>query len=461
MTWSRRTWVVTTLVVALSVLLGIFFCTDCLRLARTPGEVIDYAKRRLQGHPRLEWMALPLLDAMVDLLDEPSAIDRARPFVVPALAAAVAGTAASGPAASGDPLRILVGPTRSVTSLAMAARVAPDGAVVEVDPGDYVGDVAVWLQRKLTIRGMGSGVRLIAGGRSAEDKAIWVIRRGNFVVENIEFIGARVDDKNGAGIRFEGGELIVRRCRFYDNQDGILAGGGAGTRLVVEGSEFAYNGAGDGQSHGIYVLDIDSFRLTGSYFHHANVGHLVKSRARKNRIEYNRLTDELGGRASYELEFPDGGDAEVVGNIIQQGSGTENSVMVSFGAESYRWPVNRLAMAHNTLVNDRRYGGTFVRVSSGAQALILINNLWVGPGRVNLPSFAELSGNRFTDWSAFVKASRFDYRLTTKAHSEMLESQLQAPPQALNPAFEYEHPMRVRPVPTLQRVPGALQLGPP
>ena len=48
-------------------------------------------------------------------------------------------------------------------------------------------------------------------------------------------------------------------------------------------------------------------KVTGSYFHHAKSGHLLKSRAAKNLIFYNRLTDEIGGTASYELEFPNGG----------------------------------------------------------------------------------------------------------------------------------------------------------
>lgn len=35
-------------------------------------------------------------------------------------------------------------------------------------------------------------------------------------------------------------------------------------------------------------------------------------------IYYNRLTDEAGGQASYELEFPNGGMVYVVGNIVEQ-----------------------------------------------------------------------------------------------------------------------------------------------
>ena len=76
--------------------------------------------------------------------------------------------------------------------------------------------------------------------------------------------------------------------------------------------------------------------------HHGAFGHLVKSRARENLIVNNRITDENSGKASYELEFPNGGVALVLGNIVQQSAQTENSQLVSFGAEGYRWPQSEL-----------------------------------------------------------------------------------------------------------------------
>lgn len=456
MPWLRRGLALTALAVVLMAGLGAA-AWAYTSIGRTPGELIDYSKRRLQGHPTLEALALPVLGAVGDWLGEPDKDARALPFIVPPLPP-VAFVKAGGPAESGDPMRVLVGPTRSITSLALAARTAPDGAVVEVDPGDYLADVAVWNQRKLTIRGTGPGVRLIAGGRSAEGKAIWVIRSGDFTVENIAFVGARVADRNGAGIRLEGGTLVVRACLFYDNENGILTNAGEDIQLTVENSEFAYSGAGDGQSHGIYVGAIGSFRLSGSYFHHANVGHLVKSRARSNRIEYNRLTDESGGQASYELEFPNGGDTEVVGNIVQQGSGTRNSVILSYGVEGYRWPINRLALAHNTLVNDRRYGGTFVRVSPGAVAVLTRNNLWVGAGRLDLLADADMAGDRRAEWSAFVQPAREDYRLRDAARTTMAATA--SVPPGLRPRFEYQHPMRLRPLSEAPLLPGAVQAPP-
>ena len=169
---------------------------------------------------------------------------------------------------------IRVGKDYPVNTIAAAARLARDGDTIEIAAGDYVGDTAVWTQTDLKIRGINGRPRLIARGKVAEKKAIWVIRGGDIIVENIEFTGARGPNRNGAGIRFERGKLKVRKCVFMDNENGMLVGNDPSTVLEIEDSEFGNNGAGNGQSHNLYVGTIARFVVQGSYFHHARVGHL-------------------------------------------------------------------------------------------------------------------------------------------------------------------------------------------
>ncbi len=88
------------------------------------------------------------------------------------------------------PLTIVVGPGGSVATVAQAARLAHSGDTIEVEAGDYVGDVASWSQDDLTVRAVGGRVRIIAHGNDAESKAIWVIKGTRVVVEGIEFTGA-------------------------------------------------------------------------------------------------------------------------------------------------------------------------------------------------------------------------------------------------------------------------------
>ena len=159
------------------------------------------------------------------------------------------------------------------------ARLARDGNVVEIEAGDYHHDVAIWEQARLTISGVGGAARLLAGGRNAEGKAIWVIRNGDFDVANIDFIGTRASDMNGAGIRFEGGRLRLRRCLFWNNQMGLVSSNdspGPRSELIIEDSEFAYSHV-DGKhwGHNLYVDSMRALTITGSYFHRAGIGHLL------------------------------------------------------------------------------------------------------------------------------------------------------------------------------------------
>ena len=353
---------------------------------------------------------------------------------------------------------ISVGPKKAIKTMAQASKIAKAGALIEVDSGEYAGDVAVWTQENLTLRAVGGRVRLLAAGAAAEGKAIWVIRGGGVSVDGFDFIGARVPDQNGAGIRFEKGKLVVRNCSFTDNENGILAGNHHDAELDIENSEFGRNGHGDGQSHNLYVGAIARLSITGSYFHHANVGHLLKSRARLNHIFYNRFTDESGGRASYELEFANGGLAYVVGNIVQQGTQTENRHLISYGTEGYKWPKNELYLINNTLLNGSPHGGVFLRVRHGKVTVKAFNNLLVGAGKLESAGPGDYRSNFTVGRNDFELADAESYRL--KRGSALL-GRVVEPGSAngtdLQPRAEYAHRANSRAIIGKFQNPGALQ----
>ena len=85
----------------------------------------------------------------------------------------------------------MVGPYPESLSIDEVSQRAQDGDTVEILAGEYRGSVAVWAQKQLTIRGIGGRPVIRADGRSAERKGIWVIRQGDFTIENIEFRDAR------------------------------------------------------------------------------------------------------------------------------------------------------------------------------------------------------------------------------------------------------------------------------
>ncbi len=369
--------------------------------------------------------------------------------------------ATAAPAVAERPL-IRVGPDRDVRSIGEAARLAASGALIEVDAGEYAADVAIWTQDTLTVRAVGGRVHLRAGGASAEGKAIWVIRGGAITVEGFDFTGSRVPDRNGAGIRLESGKLLVRDCRFIGNESGILTSNAPQIELEIVDSEFANNGFGDGQSHNLYAGSIARLTVTGSYFHHANVGHLLKSRAAVNDIRYNRLADGPGGRASYELEIANGGIAYVVGNTIEQSAQSENSHLVSFGTEGYRWGVNRLYLVHNTLVNRMTSKVAFLRIRRGDIDTQVLNNLFVGPGHwgIGLPS--KRYGNATMSLNAFDAAAS----KTTPQQSDAQAPRALVDPGSVNGVSlqmrsQYRHPAGSQPLIAKPHNPGASQTATP
>lgn len=284
---------------------------------------------------------------------------------------------------------LVVGPGQAFTTIAQAARAARDGDTVQVQAGEYRADVAVWTQRRLDIRATGGRVRLVADGAIAERKAIWVVRGSDIRIQGFEFHGARAEARNGAGIRFETGRLQVVDCVFEDNENGILTTNDPTVELVIERSRFHGNGAGDGYSHNLYVGRIARLSVRDSTFTDARVGHLLKSRAAVNEIHGNRLVDSDAGSASYELEFPNGGVAHVRGNYVRQGPGTQNPIMVSYGAEGYPWPRNELVMEGNTLVDDRPSGGEYLRVAPGERRVELRGNRLEGASRTRAQSLGH------------------------------------------------------------------------
>ncbi len=351
-----------------------------------------------------------------------------------------------------------VGPRRAFKSLAAAARQARDGMLVEVDAGDYVADVATWPQHELTLRAVGGRVRLVAAGAQVQGKGLFVTTGRRQRIEGFDFVGATVPDRNGAGIRLEAGSLTLVDCSFRDNENGLLTANDDSIELDIVDCDFGPILPREGKTHNLYVGAIRRLAVTGSYFHHGLHGHLLKSRAALNHILYNRLSDEIGGRASYELEFPNGGIAVVMGNLIMQSSTTENPHVISFGAEGATWPKQRLYLVNNTLVDQMPRGGIWLRVAPPSTDVVLANNLFVGTPQIAAEGHWTRLANFNADWDEFVRAARDDYRLRPDSD---LRGKAQDAGEGgglrLVPTREYHHPRGSVALGGPSRSPGAFQ----
>lgn len=362
---------------------------------------------------------------------------------------------------AGHAENLTVGPGEAIRTIAEAAMLAQDGDTVLIMPGEYRGDVAVWHQKRLSIVGAAPRPVLISDGKSAEGKAVWVLKDGEFDIDNIEFRGARAEDRNGAGIRLERGRLAIRNAVFTDNQNGILTANFEDAHLSIADSVFS--GAPeqfDSLPHLLYVGRIGSLEITGSRFHGGHIGHLIKSRARQTTLRYNLIYDGTGGKASYEVDLPNGGDALLVGNIIGQSSDTDNPVVIAYGAEGNVWPGSRLRLAHNTLLSDNMIGAWFLRVWEEnlpeGTSITGINNLTVGLGLFTLAAPGEFSGN-IPMLPGALAGDILDFSLPSDS---LLRGWVDPLPEgdSLRPTAEFTLPIGTRPIPTQDEwVPGARQ----
>lgn len=339
-----------------------------------------------------------------------------------------------------------VGPAQTYTMPSQVSTLVSDGDTVNIEAGVYPSDVARWQADDLVLRGVGGMAHLESNGNSWGDKAIWVIQGDHTTVEWIEFSECAVPDQNGAGIRQEGLDLTVRHCYFHDNENGILGGEYHPSTIRIEYSEFDHNGYGDGFSHNLYIGRVDSLIFRYNYSHHAHVGHELKSRAWVNVIEYNRIGNEAYGDASREIDLPDGGQAYVIGNVVQQGLQGQNSNMVGFAMESTGNPgPQELYVVENTLVNEKASGSFFQM--PGTVFFKAHGNILAGGGSMvsawptNIDTLTNL---RTTDIASvgFADAVNYDYHITASspAHATAYPAGVANSGYPLVAWYEYVHP---------------------
>lgn len=341
-----------------------------------------------------------------------------------------------------------VGAGKSYTLPSQAAAAAHDGDTIEIDAGSYPDDSAVWKANGLTIKGVGGRPLMNSKGMSAEEKAIWVIKGDDTTVENIEFTGCAVKDRNGAGIRQEGRNLTVRKCFIHDNENGIFAGDNLPSEINIEFCEFAHNGYGNGQSHNIYLNYIKTFKMKGCYVHNANAGNNVKSRAQNNFIAYNRLTDDEGANTALSLDFPNGGACYVVGNIVRKSKHSGSTAIISIGAEGAKNSKQALFLINNTFSSGKKNAALF-KAQGGTNLRILDNvlfNVSKNFEASNALEMTQINHNLSATPKDFVDAANLDFNLAAKSEGRHTGiSAGFADGIDLTPKFEYVDQCAVKP----------------
>ena len=361
--------------------------------------------------------------------------------------------------------QLVAGPNGRPLTLADAVARAVDGDTIELLPGDYRDTLAL-NQRRLTLRGVGK-VNVIGGERLQDNriKALWTVRGGEVTIENVAFRGARGVDGSAAGVRQEGGRLVLRKCQFFDNEHGLLAADDAKAEVVIESSVFGMAPKVVGGLHHLLNIGrIGKLNITGSRFQVGFEGHLIKTRARENWIGYNMIHDGVRGGASYEIDIANGGLATVIGNVIGQGSENQNPTIVAYGTEGRGWDKNILLLAHNTLVHNGWLPAWFLRTFADRLAqcteVDAIHHLLVGPGLFWLGAAGDFAGNRLASRGMLRDIDTYGFELPPGSiwrGSGVDPRQIAG--HDLSPRREFEWPVGTRELPAGQTSwsPGAYQ----
>ncbi len=225
-----------------------------------------------------------------------------------------------------------VGPNETYKTLGSAVAAARAGDNIFIRAGTYRNDYA-FVRAPVTITGVGGFAHLASEGMIPNKKAI-VIVAADTTFTNVEFSGAKVDDQNGAGIRWENGNLTLKNCWFHDNEDGLLSGTIPTGTIAIEHSRFEHNGNFSDQRHNLYIGHVAAARVTDTLFYDAVDGSSLKSRAKRNDIAHNRFIDAPHwDTTNYAIDLPDGGDAVVTDNFFHREGTASNRALIHFGGE--------------------------------------------------------------------------------------------------------------------------------
>jgi hypothetical protein len=118
----------------------------------------------------------------------------------------------------------------------------------------------------------------------------------------------RVADRDGAGIRAEGGDQTVEDSRFLNNENGILSAENPAMTIRIDDSSFVGNGRCQGSfSHGIHIGCAKLPRVHQSTFFDTRDRLYIKSRALRTDALDSDIAGGPEGSSGYLIETANAG----------------------------------------------------------------------------------------------------------------------------------------------------------
>lgn len=240
---------------------------------------------------------------------------------------------------------------------------------IMIAPGAYR-DCAVQTEGDVAFVATAPG-QVTFDGAICEGKAALVLRGRSARVEGIIFQNQRVSDGNGAGLRLEHGNLIVRQDWFRDSEEGILSGDDPAGTVLIERSTFSRLGRCDrglSCAHSVYFGGYGAVTVRNSRFEAGRGGHYVKSRAARIEVTDCSFDDAAGHATNYMIDLSVGATGAIAGNWFVGGPDKENrTTFISIAPEGHVHSAHGLTIEDNVarLAPGATYDTAFVVDWSG------------------------------------------------------------------------------------------------
>lgn len=242
---------------------------------------------------------------------------------------------AASPASAGTPG---VG-TTPANALAPLLASASAGGTITLPSGTTMGSASLGAPAIIAGASDGSTVVDGTGSKLAQNKAVFVPTVSGAVFQGFTIKGAAVSaalGANGAGIRNAGPGIgfTARKMKFLNCQNGILT---FNADILIEDSEFAFCGIGDGYTHGMYFgSGAGTVTLNRLNSHDHIGGHALKCRTGTLRVSggtFTGTTYQPDGGASV-IDLPEGGDHRLDGGTLVIPAGAANRTALGYGVEN-------------------------------------------------------------------------------------------------------------------------------
>ena len=222
-----------------------------------------------------------------------------------------------------------------------------------VSPARSISNNGVLVDKPLSFVGLGRRPILTLLGHLQAGGGV-LTTRSDVSIRNMEFRCARALTGNGAGLWHERGNLDVADCVFSKNQNGLFIAGDENSRARVTNCRFSGNGAGCGHTHGLYFSSGAQLEIDRCIFENTAVGHHVKSRAVRTRVEHSYFSGSPAETTSYAIDVANGGIAWLGHNLFVKGRAAMSRKFIGFATEAPLHRESQLRVVSNIFISHRR-----------------------------------------------------------------------------------------------------------